>query len=212
KAEASDAPAADHIVRRAEKFSAALDADTAQNRAEAPQAVKAPETAQPQPQLTSVPTVQAPAATAPVSAANAALSSKPVPLDGVAIEIAARAGEGKKSFEIRLDPPELGRIEVRLDVDKSGQVVSHITADRGDTLDLLRRDASNLERALQDAGLKTGGNNLQFSLRDQGFAGKQQDAGNETARLIVNDTSTPVPTPRDYRAYGSRSGGVDIRV
>ncbi len=45
-----------------------------------------------------------------------------VPLAGVAIEIAGKALAGKNRFEIRLDPPELGRIEVRLDVDRDGNV------------------------------------------------------------------------------------------
>ena len=44
----------------------------------------------------------------------------PVPLSAVGVEIAARASEGKHRFEIRLDPPELGRIEVRLDVRHDG--------------------------------------------------------------------------------------------
>ena len=55
-------------------------------------------------------------------------------------------------FEIRLDPPELGRIDVRLDVDRDGNVTSRLVIERADTYDLLRRDASTLERALQNAG------------------------------------------------------------
>lgn len=62
-----------------------------------------------------------------------------------------RRSRGKNRFEIRLDPPELGRIEVRIDVDHDGNVTSRLTVDRADTYDLLRRDATDLERALQDA-------------------------------------------------------------
>jgi len=69
----------------------------------------------------------------------------------LAIEIAGKAFAGKNRFEIRLDPPELGRIEVRIDVDHDGNVTSRLTVDRADTYDLLRRDAAGLERALQDA-------------------------------------------------------------
>src|SRR5262249_35481774 len=56
----------------------------------------------------------------PPASASAAL----VPVAGLAVEIAARAQAGRNRFEIRLDPPELGRIDVRLDVDASGQVTS----------------------------------------------------------------------------------------
>jgi flagellar hook-length control protein FliK len=62
-----------------------------------------------------------------------------------------RRSRGKNRFEIRLDPPELGRIEIRIDVDHDGNVTSRLTVDRADTYDLLRRDAAGLERALQDA-------------------------------------------------------------
>lgn len=85
-----------------------------------------------------------------------------VPLSGVAIEIAGKAVAGKNRFEIRLDPPKLGRIEVRLDVDRDGNVTSRMTVDRPDTFNLLRRDAAGLERALQDAGLKTANNGPNF--------------------------------------------------
>ncbi len=85
----------------------------------------------------------------PVSAAQ------PVPADAIAVEIASQARAGNSRFEIRLDPPELGRIDVRLDVDRDGNVKSRLVIERADTYDLLRRDQSTLERALQQAGLKT---------------------------------------------------------
>src|SRR5437588_322481 len=69
-----------------------------------------------------------------------------VPLSGLAVEIAAHSREGRNRFEIRLDPPELGRIDVRLDVDHDGRVASRLVVERSDTLDLLRRDAPALER------------------------------------------------------------------
>ncbi|MEA2977281.1 MAG: flagellar hook-length control protein FliK [Alphaproteobacteria bacterium] len=139
-----------------------------------------------------------------------------VPLAGLALEISARAQTGKNRFEIRLDPPELGRINVRLDVDRDGHVTSHLLVDRADTLDLLRRDASNLERALQQAGLKTSDNSLQFSLRDQAFSGRDQ--GDQTmpamARLVVpDDQLAPLETmQRNYGRLAGLGSGVDIRV
>jgi chemotaxis protein MotD len=157
------------------------------------------------------------AAAAPAAQAPAAMAA--VPLAGVAVEIAARATAGANRFEIRLDPPDLGRIDVRLNVDKQGNVTSHLVVERAATLDMLRRDAPQLERALQDAGLKTGNDGLQFSLRDQG-AGAQsqnfQDNGANAARssrvIIPTDDVPSVDTARNYgRLYGL-SGGLDIRV
>jgi flagellar hook-length control protein FliK len=138
-----------------------------------------------------------------------------VPLSGVAIEIAGKALEGKNHFEIRLDPPELGRIEVRLDVDKDGNASTHMIADRSDTLNLLRNDSSDLQRALQDAGLKTSGNGMQFSLRDQSTG--QQQGNNPTpgaAQIVVNDDVLAASDiiPRSYPRLAGMGSGIDIRV
>ncbi|MGH6727465.1 MAG: flagellar hook-length control protein FliK [Pseudolabrys sp.] len=138
-----------------------------------------------------------------------------VPLAGLAVEIAGKALAGKNRFEIRLDPPELGRIEVRLDVGHDGQVTSSLIADRSDTLDLLRRDAAGLERALQDAGLKTSDNGLQFSLRDQNMGRDQsQSPLPAVARLVVSDDAlSAVDTnSRSYGRLAGLGGGIDIRV
>ena len=79
------------------------------------------------------PTAPAPSARPPAAA---------VPLSGLAVEITTQAHAGNKHFEIRLDPPELGRIDVKLDVDRDGNVSTRLVVDRADTLDLLKRDAS----------------------------------------------------------------------
>src|SRR5207249_10939151 len=110
-------------------------------------------------------------AAAPQLNVTAATTQAAVPLSGLAMEIAASAKSGKSRFEIRLDPADLGRIDVRIDVDRSGQVTSHLTVEKPETLSMLRQDATQLQRALNDAGLSTGGGGLQFSLRDQSQSG-----------------------------------------
>src|SRR5262249_54878022 len=150
-------------------------------------------------------------------AAQAAATIAAVPLAGVAVEIAARAQAGSNRFEIRLDPPDLGRIDVRLHVDRQGNVTSHLVVERSATLDMLRRDAPQPERGLQEAGPKTGGDGLQFSLRDQGAGAQshnfQDNGAARSARVIIpTDDVPPVDTARNYgRLYGL-SGGLDIRV
>jgi len=134
---------------------------------------------------------------------------------GLAAEIAARSLEGKRRFEIRLDPPELGRIDVRLDVDKHGQVTSRLIVERAETLDLLRRDAPSLERALQSSGLRTDDAGLQFSLRDQ--SGHQWSAPEPSARpnlLIVPDDNVAVQEAvrRGYGVLRGLGRGLDIQV
>jgi flagellar hook-length control protein FliK len=163
-----------------------------------------------QPQTTTTATTSANSLTA-TAATGAA-----VPLSGLAVQIAASVKSGKSSFEIRLDPAELGRIDVRIDIDSNGQVTSHLTVEKPETLSMLRQDAPQLQRALDDAGLKTGNNGLQFSLRDQSSSG--QNSGGDTSRnaqrLVISDDDT-MPAGAAGRTYGrslGSSSGVDIRV
>jgi flagellar hook-length control protein FliK len=146
----------------------------------------------------------------------AAAAGAAVPLNGLAVQIAVTALSGRSRFEIRLDPADLGRIDVRLDVDRQGRVTSHLTVEKPETLAMLRQDAPQLQRALQDAGLKTGDGGLQFSLRDQSSQGQtpRDDTGRNTRRLIVTEDAI-VPVATAGRSYGRMLGssrGLDIRV
>lgn len=152
----------------------------------------------------------------PVPQVSTPLASMPVPLSGLAVDIALRAAGGSSRFEIRLDPAELGRIDVRLDVDKHGNVTSHLTVERPATFDMLRRDAPQLQQALEDAGLKTGDFGLQFSLRDQSSSGRDNDngSGRNSQRLVIAEDDI-VPAQVAGRTYGrmlGSSSGVDIRI
>jgi chemotaxis protein MotD len=145
-------------------------------------------------------------------------ANPPVPLSGVAVEIAQSAKAGKTSFDIRLDPAELGRIDVKIEVDKHGNVTSHLTVEKPETLTMLRQDAPQLQRALEQAGLKTNDSGMQFSLRDQSQQQQQQQNGDQSGRhmhrLTINDddTVTVAPAARGYgRMYGA-NGGVDISI
>lgn len=94
----------------------------------------------------------------------------------VAFELVRQFEAGNSRFQIRLDPPELGRIDVKLDVDKSGTVNARLTVERPETLDLMQRDQRALQQALQQAGLDGQKTNLEFSLRQNPFA-QQGGAG-----------------------------------
>ena len=153
--------------------------------------------------------------TAPTAQTALTPPAAAVPIAGVAVEISNMAQAGKNHFEIRLDPPELGRIEVRLDVDHDGHTTTSLIADRSDTLNLLRQDSSGLERALQDAGLKTTGNGLQFSLRDQTMGNQQGNTpAPASAHIVVQDNTLPVTdmTQNSYSRLAGLRGGIDIRV
>jgi flagellar hook-length control protein FliK len=154
------------------------------------------------------------AAAGPLTATAA--TGAAVPLNGLALEIATSVKNGKSNFEIRLDPADLGRIDVRISVDSSGQMTSHLMVEKPETLSMLQQDAPQLQQALNDAGFKTGDSGLQFSLRDQSSSG--QNSGNDTnrnaQRLIISpeDTASAAPAGRSYGRMLGSSSGVDISV
>jgi flagellar hook-length control protein FliK len=105
----------------------------------------------------------------------------------LAQQVGQRAGAGETRFEIRMDPPELGRIEVRLHIDRDNRAHAVLLAERADTLSDLSRASRALERALEDAGLKLAQGGLEFGLKrdapHQGMAEGRQPV----ERLVAAD-------------------------
>ncbi len=112
------------------------------------------------------------------------------------IEIGMRAMEGLQRFEIKLSPENLGRVDVRLDIGEDGGVKAHIVVDRVDTLGLLQRDARTLERAFEQAGLKTSEGALQFSLGGGERQGGQAGEGRERSDAPVLPVKPAPSNPR----------------
>jgi len=102
-----------------------------------------------------------------IEAAKAQAGQRQVNIPGVAFEIVRQFRAGMQRFEVRLDPPEMGRIDVRMEME-GNNVTARLVVERAETLDLLQRDARALERALQQAGLNAERANLQFSLKQDG--------------------------------------------
>src|SRR3546814_20961308 len=74
-------------------------------------------------------------------------------------------------MSIKLDPVNLGKVEVKLEVGHDGRLTAVISADKPETLQMLQHGAHNLEQSLRDAGLKTDPGSMNFTLPDQGQAG-----------------------------------------
>ena len=138
----------------------------------------------------------------------------------VAFEMVHQMRQGQSRFTIRLDPPELGRVDVRMHVDQAGAVTARLTVERTETLDMFQRDKTTLERALSQAGLDGSKTNLEFSLRQNpfaGMAGGDRRPGAQTAsaaRFSADDGDTiasPVPAVTLYRGIAS-AGGVNMFV
>jgi hypothetical protein len=141
-------------------------------------------------------------------------------LDALALRIAAHSADGDRNFSIRLDPPELGRVEVNLNVNAQGHAEAEFSADRPQTLELLQRDASSLERALKEAGLNLAGG-LAFSLKGDGRSGGWRDSHGSARGRALQITSVDAARANAAiaagagsaaHAYGFSASRLDIRV
>jgi flagellar hook-length control protein FliK len=137
-------------------------------------------------------------------------------MPALAVEIAGKSQSGAKQFDIRLDPPELGRVEVRLAIDATGKASAHLSADQPQTLSLLQKDAHILTRALRDAGLDVSQDGLNFSLRqqqDNGAGAQSNQSGGRSGRGFALTATTSLEATASSAAWsGPADGHLDIKV
>lgn len=97
------------------------------------------------------------------------------------VEIARQISAGKEELCVRLDPAELGRIDVRMSFERDGGLRAVVTAESSVALDMLRRDAGDLTRALVDAGVRADAGSFRFDGRSgdgqRGQSQAEQGAG-----------------------------------
>ncbi len=137
----------------------------------------------------------------------------------VAAEIARNLRNGETRFQMRFDPPELGKVNVSMKVAPDGSVQAHLIVERPETLDMFMRDQRGLERALEAAGLNADSENLKFSLSDNGnqqsaFSQDDEAGGNGGPnRDGASDAEEQMIDPQELQmAYRAQNGGLDIRI
>lgn len=106
----------------------------------------------------------------------------------VIITMQKTMGDGQpKNFTLQLDPPELGRVEVKMHFDKTSKMKTVMTIEKPETFALLQRDAHSLERAMQDMGIETDGA-MNFELADDSHH-FNQDGRHDGSRHQANGKS-----------------------
>jgi flagellar hook-length control protein FliK len=128
----------------------------------------------------------------------------------LAATMVRRLESGAKQFSMRLDPPELGQVEVKLTVAADKKVRAVVSADRPEALADLVRSARDLVRALQEAGLDLEENGLTFSLNDQ--AGNQSRNGqNDEAGTFANKNAGHLKLVGDSEAEQNEATTLQIQ-
>lgn len=123
------------------------------------------------------------------------------------VALARGVADGRDHVAIRLDPPDLGRIDVRLSFGQDGGLRAVVASDNRAALELLRRDLDQLQRALADAGVRADAQSFHFSERQSGGS-QRWDAPIARDQRYAAPTdpaverSNAAPTPRRLRSSG----------
>lgn len=100
--------------------------------------------------------------------ANRFTTANPALADQVSVQISKAVNAGNDKISIQLRPADMGRVDVKMDIGQDGRLIAVVSADNKGTLDLLQKDARELQQALQQAGLQLDNDSLSFNLREQG--------------------------------------------
>lgn len=125
----------------------------------------------------------------------------------VSREIIRRFNGDSTRFEMRLDPPDLGRVEVRMEVSRDNRVTAVVAADSPQALSELSRHARDLEQALNAAGLELSENGLSFDLtqqREQMADLRDGQTGARAGAADAGETQSEARTARLERWQGVR--------
>lgn len=141
----------------------------------------------------------------PVLAQKATQRATPPAMEQVTTQLRQQiTTSSRQVIEIRLDPPELGRVLIQLSTHDQG-VAAQITADRPETLELMRRHSELLAASLEDAGFAN--SNLDFQNGDPDEKSAASDSS-ETWLTAAAPAEATQPTTSGLAA----DGRLDIRL
>ncbi|MFO1154515.1 MAG: flagellar hook-length control protein FliK [Rhodospirillales bacterium] len=134
----------------------------------------------------------------------------------IAVHMARGAKDGLSHVRIALEPDSLGRLEIRLDFGRDGSLTAAITADRPETLNMLRNEAQALEDSLNDAGFKASQDNLSFDLSSNSDQGSsflpQTQFGRASAPYGEGVETSDDPLLKSLNWRPVSAGRLDIRA
>ena len=151
-------------------------------------------------------------ATAPAAAAEPVIEARTGHIGhSLGVEIARKVELGEETLRIRLNPIELGRIEVTLAFDDKGSLQATVRTESAQAMDLLRQDTPDLARTLDQAGVRTDAQSFRFENRGGDSGGQQaqqQSQHSNRGQFTSSDDDAGAADPI-YRPIRS-DGQVDL--
>lgn len=131
------------------------------------------------------------------------------PLKSFAELLARRLDAGGSEFELRLDPPELGKVHARLHLGEDGKAVLALAFDNEAAFNLFSRDEAALRAALAAAGFDLGHGDLSFSQSNAMPAPALEHGGFENAAARAAERSAVIASAAQV---ASATGLIDLLV
>jgi flagellar hook-length control protein FliK len=133
------------------------------------------------------------AAEAQAAASSTGQQTSPAAQITPALMHLGHAPDGAQRLTVRLDPPDLGHVQVKIDRPLDAPARVEITVEKPETLSMLLRDQPQLQRALDQAGVPVEGRNVTFHVATPEPASRS-DSGtppvpNTTAGGLTGDGS-----------------------
>lgn len=173
----------------------------------------------------------APEAAPSAQTAHAAREALGSSLSRVAIEATAQIAaqiqrklDGRSTrFEMSLTPDELGRVDIKLDIDAEGRLAARLAFDNPAAATDLRGRVDDLRRQLEQQGFHLADDAFEFTQRDSGSsffdrgqdASQGQDRGQSrafAAAARLNTEADAVAQPPRWQALSLTPAGVDMKV
>lgn len=127
--------------------------------------------------------------------------------------------EGRSTrFEMALTPDDLGRVDVKLDIDSEGRLAARLAFDNPAAATDLRGRADQLRRELEDAGFHLADDAFEFTERDSNSSsfdrGQDTRQGQNRAFAAASrlNAEIDVAQPPRWMALSLSPAGVDLKV
>ena len=136
----------------------------------------------------------------------------------IAAQILRRLEGRSTRFEMALTPDELGRVDVKLDIDSEGRLNARLAFDNPAAATDLKGRADELRRQLEDAGFQLADDAFEFTDRDSGSSAfdRGQDTRHGSSRAFAAATrlnaEIDVAQPPRWLALSLSPSGVDMKV
>lgn len=117
----------------------------------------------------------------PVATAHPTGVAAPVAQIAPALLALAKTADGNQQMTVRLQPDELGMVQIRIERAPSGATQVEITAEKSDTLQALQRDQPQLHHMLDVAGIPSAGRTVTFHAAQPAQASAGGNASGQSA-------------------------------